>query len=283
MAEINPDTWASDPIRVRLSTKKLSRHFPELVADKDSKDARRIERVMGEAPEKLLDDIEDILLNCDSRAAVVTSESPLRVAAYSDEFDGVVLLHFPQSLRTALRLEKGSRLVTINQYYYDDSGELPISKDLIIGENSLDNSHRMINIRPLIADFLTDDMQAVNDRKAAIEESEWQRCQELADHYETKLHFWSRNGHPLFSEDWHGQEYICYWPEDHPRAQAEGYISDNTYVLLMYAAIYGLVLYLALGMGYSDMKIWIKPGGIAVGLLLAFESLNWGLTWLASD
>ena len=58
----------------------------------------------------------------DSRAAVVVSVAPLVVAAYSDEFDGVVLLQFPPELVQRFKLKVGSTLLTVNTY--DAEGEL---------------------------------------------------------------------------------------------------------------------------------------------------------------
>lgn len=49
--------------------------------------------------------IRDMLAHGDSRAAVVVSVSPLLVACYCDDLDGVCLLRFPDSLAAGHRLQ----------------------------------------------------------------------------------------------------------------------------------------------------------------------------------
>src|SRR5688500_4823462 len=52
----------------------------------------------------------------DARAAVCVSAKPPIVAAYSDEFDGVVLLQFPALLAERYKLKPGTTLVSVNTY-----------------------------------------------------------------------------------------------------------------------------------------------------------------------
>ena len=49
----------------------------------------------------------NILLNCDTQPAVVYSLDPFIVSAYSDEFDAVVFLRFPEELAIIYNLFAG--------------------------------------------------------------------------------------------------------------------------------------------------------------------------------
>jgi len=108
----------------------------------------------------------------DSRAATVVSPSPLLVAAYSDELDCVAILAFPQEFQRRFNLRTRSRLLTVNTYFY-----LPdVASDLSLGPG---NMNRYGNFYPLIAEFLSEDVDRIAARKAEIPESEWSRCAEL--------------------------------------------------------------------------------------------------------
>lgn len=128
----------------------------------------------------------------DSRAALVISVDPLRVAAYSDEMDAVAMLRFPQELVEQYGLKRGSKLLTCN--LYEGRGRGPV-KDLIEGPAC---TKRFGNMMPYVADFLSDDTKAIERRKKAISEEEWQRCRECAAAYVKKHGETSRDGSPLY-------------------------------------------------------------------------------------
>ena len=128
----------------------------------------------------------------DSRAAVVITTSPLLVAVYTDEIDCVVLLRFSERFVSEYSLEPGSRLVTVN--LYEDS-EGSYQTDLNPGPNS---TERYGNFVPLIADFLTDDVERLSERKAEIDEDEWHLAEELGQAYLRKKVARPRDGRPFW-------------------------------------------------------------------------------------
>lgn len=178
MSEYHDDTiTAGDPVDIGLSLTKLRALDPDVFAD-DRVPHARIHEHLGFG---------------DSRAAVVASVQPLLVAAYTDEIDCVVLLRFPDFLTAAYGLEVGSRLLTVNTY---DRGR-GHSPDITPGPYDLG---RWASYYPLIADFLTDDLDVVATRKAAITEDEWQHTVRLGQAYlDAKGKELVRDGHPYLS------------------------------------------------------------------------------------
>jgi hypothetical protein len=128
--------------------------------------------------------------------AIVVGLDPLLIAAYTNEIDCVAFLafyskvkahpvygeYYPQGLADELikrhNLRIGSRLLSVNTFErVEVDGYAP---DLIPGPKA-----RGVygHFSPFIADFLTLAPSRVEERKALIKESEWQRCQQLADEY----------------------------------------------------------------------------------------------------
>jgi hypothetical protein len=147
----NPQAVASDPARVELSPERLFRLSPALRSDENA--MKRTAYALREG---------------DSRAAVVVSIKPLVVAAYTDELCAVALLQFPQWLAVEQQLKVGTRLLTLNMYLKGSD----VVSDLVRGEGAEFNYRNFI---PLIADFLGADQDRVEQRKAEISESEWER------------------------------------------------------------------------------------------------------------
>jgi hypothetical protein len=140
----------------------------------------------------------------DSRAACVISIEPLVVAAYTDELDCVAMLGFPDWLAEEHRLNVGDRLLTVNTYRAGEGSGLVlaggrpdgIALDLEAGPG---HTGRWINFYPVIAEFVSDDVERIAQRKAAISEKEWARCDRLGfaswrDHPKRR-----RNGSPFWS------------------------------------------------------------------------------------
>ncbi len=184
---------ASDPAGLSLSHAKLARFHPELFG------ARGIllgvyelfQRGFYAASYHL---IRAGVQNGDSRAAIVVSTAPILVAAYSDEFDCVSLLRFPDEISNEHPLTKGGRLLTANTYWDRRSGFV-IASDLTNGPRSL---HNYINFTPLITEFLSDDLERIDKRKAEISEAEWERTAELAAEYVNRQGARARDGRPRF-------------------------------------------------------------------------------------
>ena len=108
----------------------------------------------------------------DSRAAIVVSTDPeLLIAAYTDELDCVAMLRFPNDpLVSKYALQRGSRLLTVNTYKQNQR----LDTDLIPGPLAIP---RWSGFDPIIADFVTDDMERVEARKFQIPSIEWERTQ----------------------------------------------------------------------------------------------------------
>jgi hypothetical protein len=66
--------------------------------------------------------------------------------------------------------------LTVNTYYEQPT----VAPDLIPGPGELGNWQ---NVSPLIADFLSEDVDRIAARKAQVEEAEWQRCALLGREY----------------------------------------------------------------------------------------------------
>lgn len=150
-------TFASDPVNIGLDTEKLQQF----------KDALSLSQRLTTGltcPDNLLD---EHLQGGDSRAAVVVAIEPsLVVAAYTDELDCVALLEFPSEFVGQYNLKVTSRLLTVNTYVRG----FGVASDLVSGPESY---KRYRNFFPLIAEFLSSDIHAIEARKASIEESEW--------------------------------------------------------------------------------------------------------------
>ena len=108
----------------------------------------------------------------DARAAVCVSAKPLIVAAYSDDFDGVVMLQFPPLLGERYKLKPGSTLITINTY--DLTGHP--RKDIV---HSGERHPPFTDFTPVIADFVTDDRARLAELKKTISKTEWNRCYQI--------------------------------------------------------------------------------------------------------
>ncbi len=137
--------------------------------------------------------VEEHLMYGDSRAAVVISISPLLIAAYTDEIDCIAMLRFDDSFISSFRLTEGERLLTVNTYTDFVNGYEP---DLKPGPNQ---HGRYGNFAPYIAEFLTEDGERLQRRKAEIDEGEWRKTEELGREHLSKHGTRARDGRPLRS------------------------------------------------------------------------------------
>src|SRR5262245_16499020 len=180
---LNNTTTASDPGRVRVSPAKLRLLRPDLYGVRGF-----LRRFQSGFPERTY--IEEQLEHGDSRAAVVVCTSPLLVAAYTDELDCIAMLRFPDTFREKYDLSVGSRLLTVNTY---GRGQV-YDEDLILGPNQ---SERWTGFHPIIADFISDDNERIDARKAAISEAEWNRTRDLGSSYLASRPGIARDGRPV--------------------------------------------------------------------------------------
>ena len=188
IATLEHNIEASCPAKVWLSHVKLKKLQPDLYSF-GSKWIWRRRR------SEWLTYFEEHLYYGDSRAAVVVSTSPLLIAAYTDEIDCIALLRFDDSFVSEYGLEIGSRLITVNRYYdIEDSG---YESDLVPGPA---NTGRYGNFMPFIADFLTDYVERLAERKAEISEDEWLRTETLGQKYLSEDFAQPRDGRPCWSQ-----------------------------------------------------------------------------------
>lgn len=190
---LDDDTQASHPGGFPLSRAKLKLLQPELFGPLswigwDWENGKPQNRASI-----WLTRIEEQLLFGDSRAAVVVSTSPLLVAAYTDEIDCVALLRFSRRFISEYNLERGSRLVTVNTYEFADGS---YETDLKPGPESYGTYG---NVFPMIADFLTDDVARLAERKLEISEDEWRRTETLGQSYRREKYARPRDGRPCWS------------------------------------------------------------------------------------
>ena len=158
---LTEDAGASDPGRFRYSERLLRHMAPELFQE-SSWDEEQILKTHREA-------VAGALSWGDTRAAVVVLTDPVFVAAYTDEIDSVALLGFGDRAE-GRGLKVGDRLVTCNIYGYERAPDLKTGRSAHMNFS---------NFTPVIADFHTPDLDAVEARKASIRESEWKRCLKL--------------------------------------------------------------------------------------------------------
>lgn len=182
-------TRATDPGQITLSHDKLRVLRPDLYGIAGIWTSLR---VLFRRDWSHREYVEKQLQNGDSRAAVVISTVPLRIAAYTDEFDCIAMLRFPNDFVRQYRLSVGSRLLTVN--YYSDSPTY--DADLILGPQMI---RRWTGFHPLIADFLTEDFERLQARKKQIAETEWQRAQVMGTNYITIRPGVARDGRPVYA------------------------------------------------------------------------------------
>jgi hypothetical protein len=187
---LDDSSFASDPGRIALRHEKMSRLHPELYLYKGL--CNRLKKRF--TPQQLYWHTyhREHLENGDSRAAVVISLQPLVIAAYTDEFDCVAMLQFPDFLVSEYALAVGSRLLTVNTYY---QGHSNLVADLEHGSASF---YRYWNFTPFIAEFLSIDFDRIEQRKSEISDEEWARTLELAHAYLAQHGSQFRNGLPLY-------------------------------------------------------------------------------------
>lgn len=131
-------------------------------------------------------------------ALVVERKPSLLVAAYTDEFDCVVMLRFREGLPVAMDLKEGDRLLSVNTFERPpaETQRVAIERDLVRGDVP---ASVWFNVHPAIADFLSDDVGALQSKKREIAAEEWTRAAHLALAYRTRFPRRWRQGNPYLS------------------------------------------------------------------------------------
>ncbi|QJX01040.1 hypothetical protein [Frigoriglobus tundricola] len=189
---VNTSSAASNPGRLRLSDAKLKRLCPSLFLTTGLGGFARCFFGDGLGTRMY---VRDMLVHGDSRAAVVLSIDPVLVACYCDDSDAVCVLGFQKTELGDVELCVGDRLLTVlNSMALGRparAGE--VAGDLVQGDRA--NPH-YINFWPLVAEFLTDDRDAIERPKAAITKEEYARCRALGQEHLRRLPGAVRDGRP---------------------------------------------------------------------------------------
>ncbi len=189
------DTQSAQSQTLTLSHPKLKALQPELFSSRSwgkflRENGYRLSSPNEDA-EYWKEYIAENLRQGDCEAAVVVSASPLLITAYAGELDCVASLGFASQFATKYGLKIGSRLLAVN-IYLEWNFFLP--EDLSPGP---EQTGRYRNFAPLIADFLTDDAELIEEKKAVITEAEWRRAEDLGDEFLKRNGEKARDGRPL--------------------------------------------------------------------------------------
>ncbi len=125
--------------------------------------------------------IQRTLKRGDTQMAKVVSTSPLLIASYSDEFDTIIMLKFPEKYVEMYDLEVNDRLVSTNTYL--SSPVYPLAKDIFRGP---DTSLTFIDIYPMIPLFLSDNISRCIEATKYFPEEYWDYLDELISYHMTK-------------------------------------------------------------------------------------------------
>ena len=170
-------TFCSDPGLLRLDPHRLARFHPEWFPNGLEKFVARLCHSFGKLSP--VDLVKWQLLLGDRSPAIVVSAHPFRVAAYSEELDGIAMLEFDPSHVDAHLRTIGTRLVTLNFDYSKKFG--PLAADLSPGEAFTRN---WTNFLPLIGDFLSNEKERLAQLKESVPESWWDRVWTMAEDYD---------------------------------------------------------------------------------------------------
>ena len=113
--------------------------------------------------------IAQALQNGDTQPAVVYSRKPLVISVYSDEFDAVVFLRFPDELADIYGLTENMRLASSNLYL---GSEGPVADDIKPGEGFTKNFCDFI---PVIQLFFGKDDAKIHNNAGIFDPSVWER------------------------------------------------------------------------------------------------------------
>ncbi|HEX7334119.1 MAG TPA: hypothetical protein VF290_21615 [Pyrinomonadaceae bacterium] len=194
---LGTDSRATNPGSVRLSDDKLKLFHPELYSL-----TKWIPWVLAngwkyrDCPAFLRRSVwrsyfsQHLQLGDSQPAVCLTTTPQVVVAAYSIDIDCVAVLVFPDEFAQRYSLHSGKRLISVNTYQSVDYG---YGKDLSPGPEC---SGLWGNFSPLIADFLTDDLEKLERRKREIPENRWTYLESLGYSYLTNRSQ-ARSGAPM--------------------------------------------------------------------------------------
>lgn len=245
---------ASDPGMLTLDRELLLALEPELTGLRGYwlrvRDRRhRQSKYLGS-----FDAVTDQLWRGDTRAAIVLTASPsVLIAAYSDDFDAIVVLEFPAAFAAKFALEPGTMLVACNTF---TRGAESIANDITPGPKY---HTTLTDFHPIIGQFLSRDTNRLQQLLANITSSERERVRQLAEEWLVRFQ--------------HGQARprrgVALWPADMAGRLQRIRGSLNRRVL---ATVFDLTLmtcasflmWFLLGLGDEIVAFWRSPKDPAV-------------------
>ena len=129
----------------------------------------------------------------DTQPALVVSVSPLTIAAYSDEMDGVLMLRFPDEFVDKFNLYPGMRLTTSNVYFRENR----FPADIVTGE---DYCNQYTDFMPIVQLFLGKNDEKIQAKTELFGEDIWDRVKEKAAQYTLDHPDFSRDGFYYFKK-----------------------------------------------------------------------------------
>ena len=203
-AQTANDISTSKSPTLTLSQRKLKALEPELYSSRSWQKFLRENGYRLAAPNEDASHwksyVEENLRRGDFRAAVVVSASPLLIATYASELDCIAMLRFTDQLVPKYDLSDGTQLLAVNLYL---EWNFFLPEDLNPGPRQ---TGKYRNFAPMIADFLTDDANLVEEKKAGIAKAEWRRAEALGREYLKWHGERARDGRPL----------LCHLPAKEP-------------------------------------------------------------------
>lgn len=188
---VDHSTQAATPGTIALSDKKLRMFHPELYGIR-SLFHRLTHGGRGVSAKDCREMVREHLMYGDTNPAVVLSTHPLLIAAYAEDLDCVVVLEFENWLINEYELTNGLRLLSINTF--EDMSQRDMGNDLVWGPK---HTNTWGNTCPFIAEFLSDDIDTINEKKAELSQEDWQRAIELARDWKRRPSARPRDGYPL--------------------------------------------------------------------------------------
>jgi hypothetical protein len=180
---LDNNTYATNPGSITLSLDRLALFHPYLATGDAKQYPDDAQFFSGMPRDKALTYLQEHLQGGDCRGALVVGvkEQMLLVAAYNDDFDACVFLVITgdeaNSLVKRHALSKGSRLIAVNTFH-QMKPDGKIQGDIVVG--GMSTACPWSGVWPLVADFLCDDIELINQRKTSIGEDEWKRIEGLA-------------------------------------------------------------------------------------------------------
>ncbi len=141
--------------------------------------------------------IKNTLKKGDVQMAKVVSYEPLIIAIYSDEFDSVLMLRFPEKLIDKYDLSKSQKMICVNSYWPKLS--FAIEDDIIPGDYCSNNFRDIIPFIPL---FLTDNVEKCEEATKIFSDKHWNYFEQLIKEYQEKKPNQYRDGFKTLIEYW---------------------------------------------------------------------------------